>query len=318
MSSLRLTLCTGVLAATATLTPAAHAADGGVRVSPATPVPGSDVRLRVTGCTGRTGAAASAAFVTDARLSGSDGTLTGETRIRSTLPPRQRYAVTVTCEDGDGPRSVTAPLTLAGPAVARVRAAAADPSREVTPAAPDAAPPSAYALPSEDIPADAPDGISEVVPEDVPEAVPDEADPPALALPAEQVPEAAPEAVPDAADPPALDLPPGELPSGDLPPAVPDAADPADPEDFSAAFPPGEPVPPAPDAANPSAFAPPSGFASPVAPVKAGGGGTAGLAAVDARSTGPNAAHAITGLVLAATSGIAVLVLGGRRSRRTG
>ncbi|MBV7698718.1 hypothetical protein [Streptomyces sp. TRM70350] len=183
MGSLRLTLCTGVLAATATLTPAAHAADGGVSVSPSRPAPGSDLALRVTGCTGRTGIAASAPFVADARLSGSDGLLTGETRVRSSLRPDQPYEVNVTCDGEDGPKSFTAPLTLAG-------------------------------------------------------------------------------------------------------------------------------APPGPDS--------PSAYASPVAPVRAGGGGTADLAAVDARGTGPNTAHAITGLVLAGAAGVAVVVLGGRRNRRTG
>ncbi|MFJ4472458.1 hypothetical protein ACIP2X_33915 [Streptomyces sp. NPDC089424] len=188
MGSLRLTLCTGVLAATATLAPVAHAADGGVSVSPTTPAPGGDLGLRVTGCTGRTGVATSAAFVGEARLSGVDGTLTGETRIRSAVRPERSYEVQVTCDGADGPRSITAPLTLAG------------------------------------------------------------------------------------------------------------------------------------GSARSSGGQHPSGHASPVAPVKAGGGGTARLAAgdEDARATGPNAAHAVTGLVLAGAAGVAVKVLGGRRSRRTG
>ncbi|MFE6283230.1 hypothetical protein [Streptomyces sp. NPDC057877] len=99
MSSLRLTLCTGVLAAVTTLTPAAYAAEGEVSVRPSAPAPGSDIALRVTGCTGRTAVAASAAFVADARLTGTDGTLTGETRIRTALDVGV-YDVKVTC-DGD-------------------------------------------------------------------------------------------------------------------------------------------------------------------------------------------------------------------------
>ncbi|MBG0854974.1 hypothetical protein I2W78_24790 [Streptomyces spinoverrucosus] len=186
MGSLRLTLCTGVLAATATLTPAAHAADDGVSVSPSTPAPGSDVALRVTGCTGRTGLAASPAFIADVRLSGADGVLTGETRVRSSLRPAQSYEVKVTCDGADGPKSITTPLTLAG------------------------------------APASGPDLGS------------------------------------------------------------------------------------------------PSAYASPVAPVKAGGGGTAGLAAADTRDTGPNPAHAVIGLILVGAAGVAVVVLGSRRSGRTG
>lgn len=188
MGSLRLTLCTGVLAGTATLTPVAHAADGGLSVTPATPAPGGELGLRVTGCTGQAGVATSAAFVTEARLSGPDGTLTGETRIRSTLPPERSYQVTVVCDGADGPKSITAPLTLT-------------------------------------------DGST-----------------------------------------------------------------------------------------SPSGGEHPSGHASPIAPVRAGGGGTARLAAgdEDTRAAGPNAAHAVTGLVLAGAAGVAVKVLGGRRGRRTG
>ncbi|MEU1409290.1 hypothetical protein ABZ471_44900 [Streptomyces sp. NPDC005728] len=99
MGSLRLTLCAGLLAVAA-LTPAAHAADDGqgVAVSPASPVPGGDVSLRVRGCTGAQGTATSSAFVSDARLTGSQGTLTGETRIRSALEPGS-YTVRVSCSD---------------------------------------------------------------------------------------------------------------------------------------------------------------------------------------------------------------------------
>ncbi|MGW1540452.1 hypothetical protein ACWCPM_09450 [Streptomyces sp. NPDC002309] len=188
MGSLRLTLCTGVLAGTATLAPVAHATDGGVSVTPATPAPGGELGLRVTGCTGQAGVATSAAFVTEARLSGLDGTLTGETRIRSALAPEQSYEVTVTCDGADGPRSITAPLTLT-------------------------------------------DGST-----------------------------------------------------------------------------------------SPAGVEHPSGHASPIAPVRAGGGGAAHLVAgdEDARAAGPDAAHAVTGLVLAGAAGVAVNVLGRRRSRRTG
>ena len=85
MGSLPLTLCTGLLACVAGLSPAAaHAADGqGVTVSPASPAPGSVVALRVSGCSGTTGSAASTAFVSDARLAGFDGALTGEAQVRS-------------------------------------------------------------------------------------------------------------------------------------------------------------------------------------------------------------------------------------------
>lgn len=90
MGSLKVTLCAGA-ALTAVLGPiatAAHAADGGgVSVSPSTPVPGSDVRLRVSDCTEKTAVAVSAAFVSDVKLSlsGSDGVLAGAGSVRSTL-----------------------------------------------------------------------------------------------------------------------------------------------------------------------------------------------------------------------------------------
>ncbi|GHI07441.1 hypothetical protein AQI88_20370 [Streptomyces cellostaticus] len=97
MGSLRLTLCTGLLAVTA-LAPVAHTADDshGVSVTPASPAPGTDVALRVRGCTGSQGTAVSSAFVSGARLTGAQGALSGETRVRSTLAPGA-YDVKVTC-----------------------------------------------------------------------------------------------------------------------------------------------------------------------------------------------------------------------------
>ncbi|PNG18771.1 hypothetical protein [Streptomyces cahuitamycinicus] len=97
MGSLRVTVCTSVLAAVA-LAPAAHAADGGsVSVTPAAPAPGSDVTLRVTGCAQRTAVAASAAFVADARLTVTGASeLAGESRVRSTTKAGS-YPVRVTC-----------------------------------------------------------------------------------------------------------------------------------------------------------------------------------------------------------------------------
>ncbi|MFJ8936333.1 hypothetical protein ACIRL0_11520 [Streptomyces sp. NPDC102365] len=101
MGSLRLALCAGAAAAAAlaptAYAPAAFAADGDVRVTPESPVPGGDIRLRVRGCTGMTGTAASTAFVADARLTGAQGDLTGETRVRSTLDPGT-YDIKVTCD----------------------------------------------------------------------------------------------------------------------------------------------------------------------------------------------------------------------------
>lgn len=85
--------------------PAALAADPpGVTVDPASAAPGSEVRLTVTGCEGRTGAARSEAFVADGSLGARDGqgpALAGAAMIRSTVTPGT-YAVAVTCDGQDG------------------------------------------------------------------------------------------------------------------------------------------------------------------------------------------------------------------------
>lgn len=97
MGSLRLTLCAGAVVAVA-LTPAAYAAGAqGVFLTPASPVPGTDVRLAVRGCSGTTGSAASDAFVAKALLVGKDGMLTGDTRVSSSAAPGM-YSVTVGCD----------------------------------------------------------------------------------------------------------------------------------------------------------------------------------------------------------------------------
>ncbi|WP_367836365.1 hypothetical protein [Streptomyces rochei] len=123
MGSLKVTLRAGVAAA-AVLAPiapitslapaahAAHAADGtGVSVSPSSPAPGGDVRLRVADCTEKAAVAVSAAFVSDVKLSlsGSDGVLVGAGTVRSTTEVGA-YAVRVTC--GDRAREGT--VTVAG------------------------------------------------------------------------------------------------------------------------------------------------------------------------------------------------------------
>lgn len=77
----------------------------------------------------------------------------------------------------------------------------------------------------------------------------------------------------------------------------------------------GEP----PDSPSPSASRP---HESPVAPVRAGGGGTAVLAApvstVDADDAGPSTPQTVIGLVLAGVAAVAVAVRSARRRRRTG
>ncbi|GGW29703.1 hypothetical protein [Streptomyces xantholiticus] len=67
---------------------------------------------------------------------------------------------------------------------------------------------------------------------------------------------------------------------------------------------------------------PPQTHESPVAPVRAGGGGTAVLAApvstVDAEDGGPSTSQTVIGLVLAGVAAVAVAVRSTRRRRRTG
>lgn len=101
MGSRTLVLCAGLLTAAA-LAPTAYAADGGVVVIPSDPGPGGGVALRVDGCGGRTGTAASAAFAADVRLTREHGTLVGESRVRAGLTAGT-YAVRVVC-DGSGTR----------------------------------------------------------------------------------------------------------------------------------------------------------------------------------------------------------------------
>ncbi|MFG2608339.1 hypothetical protein ACGFT2_33030 [Streptomyces sp. NPDC048514] len=108
MGSLSLTLCTGILAVAA-FTPAAHAADGGsVSVTPAAPAPGADVTVQTGGCTGGQGTATSGAFVADALLTGGQGSLAGETQVRTSVTPGT-YDVKVTCSG----RVLTGRITVA-------------------------------------------------------------------------------------------------------------------------------------------------------------------------------------------------------------
>jgi hypothetical protein len=118
MGSLRLALCAGAVLAAA-FTPDAYAVGVGVSVTPASPVAGSDIQLLAQGCAGRTGTAVSAAFVADARLTGAapDGTLVGETRVRSSLAPGT-YDIKVGCDGHDGKVAgrITVPQPAAPPA----------------------------------------------------------------------------------------------------------------------------------------------------------------------------------------------------------
>ncbi|WP_418957263.1 hypothetical protein [Streptomyces tritici] len=94
----------GAAAAVLVLTPLTGVAQAGegvkATVTPSPAKPGADVDLRVKGCKGATGTAASPAFVADAELSGRDGggrPLFGDTTLKSDLNDGT-YRVTVTCD----------------------------------------------------------------------------------------------------------------------------------------------------------------------------------------------------------------------------
>ncbi|MFI8169395.1 hypothetical protein ACIPM2_02405 [Streptomyces sp. NPDC086081] len=262
MGSLRVTVCTGVLAAAA-LSPTAYAADtgdagekgtagraGSVSVSPATAAPGTDVTLRVTGCPHRTAVAVSPAFVTDARLTVADAVreLTGESRVRSTLAPGT-YSVRVPCGDTERTGTFT------------VRKGTAD-GRPATPGTDGPVTPGTDGQP---------------------------ATPGSDGLPASSGSDGQP-LTPGTGGPPPLpgggrSAPPGPGAEGDEP--------------GPAGQRPGAP-------------------ASPVAPVRAGGGGAADVVAAEERAAGPGTAQGVTGLVLAGVAAMVVALRGLHRSRGTG
>ena len=250
MGSLRVTVCTSVLAVVA-LAPVAYAADAGrVSVTPAAPAPGSDITLRVTGCAQRTAVAASAAFVADARLTVTGAReLAGESRVRSTVEAGS-YAVRVTC----GATRQTGTLTVRDGGEARRSGTAPLPVHEA------AAPPVPGA-----------DGL-----------------PPA----------------PEKGNRPPAPGMGGQLPApdggGQLP--APDGG--------------GRPSAPGVDGEPPLSHRP-GAWASPVAPVQAGGGGAAELVAAEERGAGPGTAQGVTGLVLAGVAAVVVALRGLRRGRGT-
>ncbi|MGV9942033.1 hypothetical protein [Streptomyces sp. NPDC003401] len=153
MGSVKVTLRAAVataasLAAVLVLAPTAYAADpaGRVSVTPSAPAPGDEVALDVTGCPGGRATARSGAFVSDAPLVGSGGSLSGETRIRTSLTPGS-HRVTIVCADVEiegavevvaatarptAPASPVAPV-LAGGGGAAPPTAAGDDSRVAGP-----------------------------------------------------------------------------------------------------------------------------------------------------------------------------------------
>ncbi|MFJ5529257.1 hypothetical protein [Streptomyces sp. NPDC093261] len=155
MGSLRITLGAGAVVA-AVLAPTASAADvQGVFLTPASPTPGTGVRLAVRGCAGTAGSAASDAFAGDARLVGRNGMLTGGTRVSATAHPGL-YSVTVGCDGRKvegvltvsepkapapsatphGPASPTASAFFGGPASPAARVSSGAPAAPSSPVAP--------------------------------------------------------------------------------------------------------------------------------------------------------------------------------------
>ncbi|MDT0572837.1 hypothetical protein RM704_36175 [Streptomyces sp. DSM 3412] len=278
MGSVRVTLCAGAVVATALAAwaPSAHATDSGnvsgnVSVVPASPVPGTDIQVRARGCGGRTGTAASTAFVTDARLTQitgrTPGTLAGETRVRSSLDPGT-YEVRVTCDGRQD--KITSAIRVGG-------------GKPTTGTRPPKGTKPPTAMPSRS-------GPSRSGPVRTGPARP------GPASTESQSTESPPSAEPSA------ERPAGERPVGER------------------------------SVGERSADRRPSSPSSPVAPVRAGGGGAAAqLAAADpvdargsddpanstddARHTGPGARHAVVGLVLAGVAAVAVVARGARRGR---
>ncbi|GAA1042437.1 hypothetical protein [Streptomyces murinus] len=131
MGSLPLTVCSGLLvvAALGPAAQAAHAADGGtLAAAPAAPAPGAEVTLKVSGCTGSQAVAASRAFTADARLTGTQGVLSGSARVGSTVGPGA-YEVKVTCAD----RVVDGRITVAAMGKAAMDKAAMDKGASAAP-----------------------------------------------------------------------------------------------------------------------------------------------------------------------------------------
>jgi hypothetical protein len=280
MGSLRVTVCTSVLVAAA-LTPAAYAVDaGGVSVTPATPAPGSDVTLRVTGCAERTAVARSAAFVADARLTVDDGELVGESRVRSTLDAGT-YAVQITC--GDAERTGT--FTVREGEGRRRSASGTDEHASVSGTVGQPPAPGTIGQPP------APGTIGR---------------PPA------------PGAVGQPPAPGAVGQPPAPGTVGQ-PPVPGTVGQPPLPEGGGQSSVPGDDgQPSAPgDDEQQSASRRPGPHPSPVAPVQAGGGGAADLVAAEDRGAGPGTAQGVTGLVLAGVAAVVVALGGVRRGRGT-
>jgi hypothetical protein len=300
MGSLRVTVCTGVLAAAA-LSPTAYAADtgekgvtgraGSVSVSPATPAPGTDVTLRVTGCPHRTAVAVSPAFVTDARLTVADAAreLTGESRVRSTLAAGT-YTVRVPCGETERTGTFT------------VRKGTADGRPALRPPAPgedgqQPDPASAGQAPAPDT------GDRSFATGTDGQPLTSGADGQSLTSGADGRP------LTSGADGRPLTLgTDGQplTPGTGGPPPVPRGGRSAPPDPGAEGDEPG------------SAGHRPGAPASPVAPVRAGGGGAAGLVAAEERGAGPGTAQGVTGLVLAGVAAVVVALGGFRRSRGTG
>ncbi|MFE6172451.1 hypothetical protein [Streptomyces sp. NPDC056464] len=132
MGSLRVTLCAIAALGAVAVVPTAHAADGGVVIGPSSPRPGGDITVRVGGCPQRTATAVSEAFVADARLTvDADGTLAGESRVRSTARAGT-YDVKVAC----GETSRTGAVTVVGKGAEQSVRHGPEPSAPASPVAP--------------------------------------------------------------------------------------------------------------------------------------------------------------------------------------
>lgn len=279
MRSLQFALCAGVAAA-AVVTPAAtaHAGDGAegrIAVTPSTIAPGGEVDLQVDVCKGGKATGTSDAFSTAVHFSpaADRGALFAEAHIRSDAQPKE-YEIRVKCKD-DGQAKGTVTVVRPGKPGQR-------------PGKPDQRPDQRPEESSGQRPGQRPDQSSDQGPGRYPDQRPDQRP--------EHRPDQGPGHYPDQRPEHHPDQDPGHYPDQG-PGQRPDSHPGQGPDQR-----PGH----RPDQR-------PGHHPTPHAPVHAGGGGAAQLAA--AEEDGPGTPHTVIGLVLAGVAAVAVAYRSVRRRR---
>ncbi|WP_374195154.1 hypothetical protein [Streptomyces sp. ISL-1] len=311
MSSGFITLRAAGVAVVLVLAPAATAAYAAdsvkVTVVPATVAPGGEVEVRVSGCTGMTGGARSQGFVANAALASRNGAgtqLFGETTVKTSVKPGT-YDIGVTCDGREHAGS------------ARVQVVSSQPTEEPTKRA--------------ERPAERPDQATKR-----PDQPTKRAERPDQATKRPEEPTKRPEEPKKRAEEPKKRAErPAERPDqptkrAEEPKKRPERPEqptkradrPADRPDHSTKRPdhPTEQSDHSTDESDEAAEEPyePADDSTPYAPVRAGGGGTAALAAdgpAHSADAGPSIPHAVIGLVLAGVAAVAVAFRSSRRRR---